>query len=473
MAATPKTDKHESLSEPNAAPENPAGERLEKYKEKLLELLAIGLPTLLLQGIFKALADRFFDQPWHAVWLAAPLGAVAWIAWRIAKGRKDLALRGSALIFFVAYVAGFALAASTSLLDWNRKLTVFGQPVPRSWLAPNWIGDWRYWLFPRRLLVPDDLILVTRQRPQGDAADVRGARLLLSNLIQLAVNQRAKGVALDFLFLQKSSMDPVLCSRLTAAESIGVPVFLVFPFERAKADLVRAPGAEAFDNCVPEDRWGHSAGFVDLDYRARFIPLYFRHQKELPALSLRIAEALAGREPKVPNDGLLQLMPPRGELPHVSVETLRSDSRSRARLRNRFVLIGEDSERDRWVTPFGTKSGLWIHAAAVHALRHDHFVERAPWWASLGQVFVVCYLLIVRANRGDTSRRLALFCLIASLALGALAAMACFVLLWLDVIYPVAALWFLLVLVLLRRRLGDELRWVRPPSRKGKMATAD
>jgi CHASE2 domain-containing sensor protein len=250
-------------------------------------------------------------------------------------------------------------------------------------------------------------------------------------------------------------MDPVLCATLTAAKAANVPVFLAFPFERVGGELVRKSAAKALEGCVPGDAWGHPVGFVDLDHEARFIPLYFRHQKELPALSLRIATALAGREPEVPANGLLQLVAPRDALPQVTVETLQHDPSKRAVLRDMFVLIGEESERDRWDTPFGRKSGVWLHAAAVQALRHGHFVERAPWWAGLGLLFVACYLLITRAGRGDPPRRLALFCLIASLAIGALAAAACLALLWLDVIYPVVGLWLLLGLALVRRR------WIR------------
>lgn len=454
MAAARKAGKPKPHAAAQAAPETPAAERLGKYKEKLLELLALGLPTVVLQGIFKAVADRFFDQPWEAIWLVAPLGAVAWIAWRIAKGRQDLQLRGSALIFFVAYVGGFTLAASTSLLDWQRGIKVFGrQPAPRSWLAPNWTGDWRYWLVPRQGLAPDDLILVTRPLPQGAAADIRReARLLLSNLIQLAVDQKAKGVALDFLFLQSSEMDPVLCATLTAAKSAGVEVFVADPFERSNGDFVPGEAAAALESCVPEDAWGHPVGFVDQDETARFIPLYFRHQNDLPALSLLIARELADNELKEPANGLLQFLAPKGKFPQVTVATLQSNPSSRRRLRERFVLIGEESDRDRWNTPFGRRSGVWVHAAAVHALRHGHFVERAPWWAGLGLLFVACYLLITRAGRGDAPRRLVLFCLVASLAIGAVAAAACLILLWIEVLYPVVGLWLLLALVLVRRR---------------------
>src|SRR5436305_7516111 len=107
-------------AEPTPAPQDPPPEKpapeaagsgmLGKLGEKLLELLALGLPTVVIEGFYKALADPFLSQPWQALWIIAPLAAVAWIAWQAARRHADLKLlRGPVLVFFVAYVAIFSL----------------------------------------------------------------------------------------------------------------------------------------------------------------------------------------------------------------------------------------------------------------------------------------------------------------------------------------------------------------------------
>jgi CHASE2 domain-containing sensor protein len=199
---------------------------------------------------------------------------------------------------------------------------------------------------------------------------------------------------------------------------------------------------------------GHLAGFLDADTEARLTPLFFLNDKARPALSLLIARSLSGDvEVPLPDDGLLRFVEPAKAYEPLRLAELQSSEAARSLLRNRFVLVGEESDADSFETPFGRKPGVVIHADVVHSLRTSHFIRRHSWWLGVSFILVFCYWLAASCAGGASATKLAAIC-------GA--ATACFIAVavasilagpyWFDIVYPIAAVWLLLPLLLGLRR---------------------
>jgi CHASE2 domain-containing sensor protein len=309
------------------------------------------------------------------------------------------------------------------------------------------MGDWRYRLVPKKPLTPSDIVVVTVEPLKGSNA--KEGRLQMARLISLASLMKAKGVAFDFFLEGELDIDPLLCSVVRESK---VPVYIGYAFSRTRSDIVRNLPPRSLEACFDDQHMGHLAGFLDVDRVSRFIPLRFQDDAARPALSLRIASALAGNGIRVPEDGLLRFVEPRTPIPIVRYKDLSSDRDEQRRLTDRFVLVGEDSAGEWFETPFGRKLGVTIHAEAVHSLRNGHFIRPTPWWLGFGTVLVSCYLLTVYAATGAIARKLITYCLLVS---GLVVAGSVVAILagpeWFDVVYPLAALWLLLALLLLFR----------------------
>src|SRR5262249_28751515 len=145
---------------------------------------------------------------------------------------------------------------------------------------------------------------------------------------------------------------------------------------------------------------------------------------------------------QVPADGLLQFVKPQAEFPTVRYEDLfyGSDANKkrdeRARLRDKFVLVGEQSQADSFRTPYGTLPGVVIHSFVIHSLRQNQFIRRVPWWLSFLMVFVSCYLVTLLFAQNWPLWKIAVsVSVISLLTLGAAAIAIAFWLVWVDAIY--------------------------------------
>lgn len=425
-------------------------ERLTKYREELLKLLILGFPLLLINRAFGWLADRLTGQPWQVLWLLVPVAGVAWILWRIARGRREFRLRGPFLAFFAVYVLIFSVGAGSRLLDWKRTIVGYERQAPRNWLGLSWLGDWRYRFVPPAPAAPGDLVVVTLPSPEKVTLDE--VRLQLAGLVKLAADNDARGIGMDFYFDDESRIDPLLCHTI---ESADFPVVVGYTFDRFDGEILRREFPASLEGCLsPESDQGHLVGFAEADNVVRSIPLFFRGDRRMEAFSLKLARQLAlDRDLAVPRNGLLQFVESEREFPRVSYDALKTRTESHRMLADRFVLIGEDSEGEMFPTPFGERLGVLVHASAAHSLRVRHFITRAPWWSSFLVIFVACYVLISFAARGAPTLRL--FGVTAAFAAGILGASLgaiFFWRLWIDIAYVWAAIWLLLPLVLGFRR---------------------
>lgn len=440
----------------NAPP--PAGKwqkRLADYQEKLLQLALLGIPLAVLGKLNEHLTGRIVAQPWQAVWFLVPLAIVAAVLRSGVVKCSELRLNRRFLAFLGAYLLVFLVAAQTSVLDWRRELTVFGRPASRSWLAPVSWGDWRYQVVPKKADVRDELVVVLLEPARG--RDLQDARKEVADLIALAQQSQARGVALDFYFDTPSAIDGLLCHAIERARAADVPVFAGYGFERIDGRIAELPTADTLKRCLPASSLGHLAGFLDSDGVARMTPLFFRNDPDRPALSLLVARALAGDASlDLPPDGLVRFVDP--AMSHVTVRLaeLQQSASSRNLLRGRFVMAGEDSPRDSFETPYGKRAGIAVHATAVHSLRQSHHIRNQPWWLGLAFTLVFCYWAAAWCAAGASALKLTLLAAGATVCLAAVSVAGLATgPYWFDIVYPVAAVWLLLpVLIGVRRALS-------------------
>ena len=445
------------MSEAEQPPAQPKLGWREIFRSKAIDVVVLGLPVALFGKIWDLVAASILGQPWQAAWFLIPLVVLAAAVWLMLRRTGQFKLNWRSRVFLLLYVTVFSGAAVTNLLNWSRSLTVLGTPAPRNWLTPVWAGDWRYLLVRKTSALAPKLAIVTT--PDSTGRPREETRFEMARLVKIAAAAGAKGIAFDFYLDKDSRVDSVLCSAIGSAE---IPVILGHSFSRTHDEVVPGRLPDGIRKCLPAGiLQGHLAGFRDPDRVVRFIPLFFGTDQARPALSLRIARQLselAVDHPPVetPLDGLLRFVEPAA--PHLMLTYADLTDRKKAAvhqpmLLDRFVLVGEDSPRELLHTPFGDKLGVEIHADAVHSLRHRSYIRTIPWWASALTILVICYFLTVLAARGVAARRLIALAVVLSTVLFALAAAAMLAAqVWVDVVYPVAALWLLIPLLLGFRR---------------------
>jgi CHASE2 domain-containing sensor protein len=433
-----------------------------KFRADLIKLLVMALPGMFVAMAVDWLNHKITTQPWQAAWILAPVIIAAYVVWQVVKGRREFRIGGLFLGFFLAYVLIFSIAAETGVLDVKRSLSGYEQSVPRNFLALNRFGDWHYFFAPK--LPPQQNLTLVTMDPARTLEDRRADMRLL---ITLAARNGARGVAFDFYLNQNADLpavDQLLCAEIQDAKNQGLPVFAGYTYQAVRGTIRSTETASSLKPCFPEQNLGHLVGFLEWDNVVRYVPLHFMGNQNQPSLSLRIASRIAGVADKdlaKPQSDLLQFITPDPLFTVVSLQDLKhwQDVSIRAILRDQFVLVGEKSSADSFPTAFGQMLGVLIHASAVHSLLQHHYIERVPWWPNFGTIFAFCYLITALIVQGLRATRLV--ALLAALSAGTLAfaALAMYLwLIWIDVIYFLAAIWLLLILLLGLRKLTPLLK---------------
>lgn len=418
----------------------------DKVRSKLNEHLLLALPIALINGVVVWIMNRFFSQPWQILWFAVPLAVISFFAWRRITGHPNVKIGISFLLLFASYVLIFSLTAWSELLNWKRSLEGYNSAVPRNFLSLNWLGDWRYW-FVKQTEPDTDFAVVFM--PPGENIDV--GRVHVAQLIQVASTSGIKGIAFDFHFRDNanSAVDEKLCNAIRDAET-RVPVFMGHGFDRKGGEMVFTGVAQSLQICIAESRLGHTVAYAEFDNKIRLIPLYFKNISERESLSLKIARQLRKDLP-LPESRLVQFIKPAANFPEIEFDDL---DREKGRLKDRFLLVGERKDTDSWRTPYGTIPGVIIHSYVVHSLRRNYFMQRVPWWTSLTMVFAVCFLVLFFFAQGWRRKKIVLWLIGMSILICVLSVLAArFWLIWLDVIYPLLALWFFFILMVILSRV--------------------
>lgn len=413
----------------------------EKLREKLNEHLILALPIALVNGLVVWIMSRYFSQPWQILYFAIPLAVVAYFAWRRIFGLPGAQIGKTFLLLFSAYVLIFSLAAGTELLNWKRSLEGYDYALPRNFLSLNWMGDWRYW-FVSKTEPKTDFVVVFM--PPGECLDVGRAHVL--KLIKLALESGVKGIAFDFHFKDNATVpevDKQLCEEIKAAK---IPILVGHGFQRQSGEITFQGLAPSLKDCVPESRQGHTVAYAEFDNMIRLVPLHFRNISNRESLGLKITRELQ-KDVELPPNGLVQFIKPKTDYPEIQFDDL---YRERARLKDRFLLVGERKATDTWPTPYGSTPGVIIHSYVVHSLRDNRFLRRVPWWSSFLIVFAACYLVVFFFAQRWSRKKIVFMMLVVSVVICLISIVAvAFWLMWLEVIYPLVAMWLFFVLLLI------------------------
>lgn len=445
-------------------------QRFAAYKEDLLKALLLTAPLALVARINEQVGARLFAQPWQAIWFLIPIAIAAALLRHRAVRRHALNPDRRMLWFLAAYILLFTVASQSSFLDVSRELSAFGTTASRRSLTPVSWGDWRYRLVPRE---PDrDALIVVLLRP-GAGRSLVDARKEVVDLVALATNHQAAGVALDVYFKEPSPIDPLLCQVIDSAAR-SMPVLVGYGFEMQEGRVVEFGVPSTLQPCLPRDRLAHLAGFLDFDLVSRLTPLFFRGDRARPALGLAVATAVHRRSSDartragdasldLPGDGLVRFVAPAAGGPLViRFEELQGQVRDANLLRGRFVMAGE-AEGDSFDTPFGRQPGIVIHSYVAHSLIEGHYIRRHSWWLGFALTLVFCYAMAVWCARGASVSGLVLLCAAATAIVLAIAAVSIVVgPYWFDVVYPVVAVWVLLPLLLGARRAIQAVQLALP-----------
>jgi CHASE2 domain-containing sensor protein len=423
-----------------------------ELRKDLRKSLALALPTLLIGMSVGWLKDRIGNQPGQALWIVIPGIILLSLIFLRATTRQKLRLGWPFLVFLPIYILIFSIAAQSSLLDWKGSLVGYEKIAPPNFLALNRLGDWHYW-FATEEPADKDLVIVWLKRSET----VEEGRLQIADLIQLAQDNGAKGVALDHYFengTEDKDVDNLLCEAVDSAgkRNDPLPVFVAYDYKLKDGRLDQLPIDPDLKRCFPETTQAHLVGYAEWDGMVRSVPLFFRGNRESESLSLKIARKLDSQV-KAPDNGLLQFIKPEQDFPALTYEELEQGSdEDRAILRGRFILVGENSEQDSFRTPYGTQPGVVVHAYAIQSLRHNHFITRAPWWTSLLMIFLLCYFMMVLTSRGVRNLKVIAVNLAFSVFIVAIAIVAMYLwLTWIDLVYPLLATWVFLIALLVMR----------------------
>ena len=309
------------------------------------------------------------------------------------------------------------------------------------------LRDWRYAVVSR--VRPADLIIV-------DFAGIKpglNTRADLIHVIQEASDERALGVALD-MYLNKTSEPPVDTALCAAVASAAVPVFGGYNVVVRAGRPEREPYAAVLEPCFGADRRGHLWGYVEGDGRVRSIPLHLGGVRALESLDLEVARSILRREPDLPSDDLLRIVPPSAPFETVrALDLLFGDSIPVQALEGKFVLVGRNIPADSVDTPDGRESGTIVHANAIHSLVTGTYFRHFDSAATESMTLILCaYLLTLLVDRGTSTRSVLLTTggVSMGLVLAALLAARAWVF-WVDFEYTLAGLWGWTLIVLAAR----------------------
>lgn len=428
----------------------------------------IKLPLIVLLAWATDGFKNLLTQPGHALWVFIPL-AVLSVSLLNPQSKEYFRLPWHRIGILAAYTLVFFAIVETGLLDWKRPLVGFENSVPRNFLNLDRFGDWLYLVAPETR--NSDFAVVLKKHPPS----IEERRLQIADLIELASESDAKGIALDFYFVDEASgIDEYLCNTITEAKidsnARQMPIFVGYDFEITNKGINRLPGNPLLDKCLLESSRGHAIGYQARDGVIRSIPLYRENNPRYPALSMKAATQIAGEKTASVENGLLEFVKPKNDFELLQFEKLWSDYKGNPKeweedqkaLRDKLVLVGEES--DEFKTPYGTKPGAVVHAYAAHSLTQNHFIKRYRWWTSLAIIFVLGYLLMVEEfqHRGKVKRLLRINVAFSFfIVLFAILSMSLW-LNWIEVAHPLLAIWLLLVPLMLVTKIRPKQK-PQPP----------
>jgi len=461
-----------------AAKPAPSAALLTRWRDKLVDSAVLMIPTAVITQSIGLIQSKLFAEPWQILWVAVPLAALVFAAWKLLRPPTAQRVDKRFALFLVAYASLFGLLSERDLLVWKRT-PLFADDGGRAWLMPVAAGDWRYWLV--REAVPATRLYVVLQDHHDNMAPEE-KRALDAQIIEAAIVGGAKGVFFDIAYPRLPGNEDVLCGSVASAGEAKIPVITSYRLvpQTLTGLYMPEPDPEHSPECLREnpDRHvyrAHAMVFADVDGRVRTVPTTWEDIPARSALSVRIAQCMTKSgcdksDLELPPGALLRFLPgtPKKLRMAKGDQEVGALISNPSQLQDLFLLVGERSTSDRFRTPAkdgtGVKdeatgeamtAGVVIHAYAANSLYSKLYFTRPPAWFSGFMVIAVCGILALLALQGAGLRQLLIVGAIESLVVVAVAAFAAkFLLVWLDVIYALVALWLLMPLLVAYFRLS-------------------
>jgi len=469
------------MPEVEAAKPSPSAALLTRWRDKLVDSAVLTIPTAVITQTIALIQNKLFAEPWQILWVAVPLSALVFAAWKLLRPPTAQRLDKRFAFFLVTYASLFGLLSASDLLVWKRT-PLFADDGSRAWLMPVAAGDWRYWLV--REAVQKTQLYVVLQDHHDNMAPVE-KRTLDAQIIEAAIVGGAKGVFFDIAYPALPGTEDVLCGSVAGAGEAKIPVITAYRLVPQKLTglYMREPDDDHSPECLRDnaDRQvyrAHAMVFADVDGRVRTVPTTWQDVPARSALSVRIAQCMSESgcnksDLELPPGALLRFLPGTAQLRMAQGDqAVRELISNPSGLKDLFLLVGERSTSDRFRTPGkdGTAgkdkatgeamtAGVVIHAYAANSLYSKRYFTRPPAWFSGFMMIAVCGVLALLALQGAGLRQLLIVAAIESLAVVAVAIVAAkFLFVWLDVIYALVALWLLVPLLLAYFRLGARFK---------------
>jgi hypothetical protein len=437
---------------------------LDGCRGKLLETAVIGVPTAIFTLICDRIAKHVLDSPRQVLWVVLPCALLAWIAWRLAREQPLRKLNWRLLLFCSLYSVIFALASTAQLTAWKRHPVAGNDAAHQSWTSvfPIRWGDWRYRYFvhdPPAPRAPPIALLLIEQPPHANKDQLRNRDV---TIIALAKRGNVAGLVFDFIYRGPSDVDAYFCKDIRSftdkkedVQRALVTAYEVRPIPEFNR-YERSPRSDEQPPCLVQSQQGHAMGLADVDGLVRGIPLFWESpQRKHPALSWQLTTQLKKQQQekaREPADLFLRILPaPKDAIAiYTSQQTL---SQHPDLLSGAILVVGDQSTGDQFHTPFGDVQGAKLHAFAIYDLVNGYALTRPPQWLYALFIIAICTLGTVYASGSASLPRM----LIGAAAMTAFilllsASVMYFLSIWFDAIYPIAAIWLLIPLMLLLRR---------------------
>lgn len=384
---------------------------------------------------------------WFGLYIIAGSCLLAFVFWALIGTKSRGPMGWGMMLFWLSYCFIFWSADVSDLLAWRSPQALDAQATQNTWsgvLPARW-GDWRYHVVGAPADSDPGRIIVVLRADPSDATKQK-LRYQDATLMRAASGQAA-AIGVDATYAGTSELDSLFCDLVQGVKPTPVTAYEMQ--RNVRLGFVRYPGFNGQPKCLHPRNQGQAMSLVDADNRIRGIPLYWEDRSggsSDPAFSLKVAMDAGAKRPAHGNRFLRILRPPADSI------DLRSDPADIAEMGQhpdffggKILIIGGTSPSDRFSTPFGAFPGAEIHAFAVFDLLHGYFLRRCPAILSAIIVFASCFTILLLWWRQRTVREMAAAAAALSVIILLLSGLlAHFFLLWVNVIFAIAAVWLLL-----------------------------
>lgn len=436
-----------------------------RHRWKLLGGVCAFVAQSLLSPYIDLLHGGIKQDPSLGVYILVAFSLVAVVGWALIGTRDREPIGWGMTLFWLAYCLVFLLADTTDLLAWSRPQGFEAVDAPKVWsgLLPSGWGDWRYrFVGAPPVSDPGRIVLVLRTDSSSGKRKLRSED---ASLMLAALREGATVVGIDASYAGGSGVDGLFCSDVRKLNELKLPLVTAYEMrlDPRVEEFVPFPDATEPPQCGLSSDQGQAMSLVDSDGRIRGIPLYWTdwsNEMKYPAFSLEVAKYAGAKTPPRKDRYLRLLRPPDG-----AIKVLDSPARIIGMgadsdfLGKKILIVGSTSPADRFATPFGIFAGAQMHAFAVFDLLHGYYIRQCPWLLSAIIIYGSCLRILQLWWRYATVRRLGAEAFAMSIiVLGLAAALMHWLLLWVNVIFAITAVWLLIPILHLRSRWSLYLR---------------